>query len=129
MKGLSGVARQRADEIAAALAAAQPGAVPALAAPRPPSQRAQRWSEMLIAIVQLVAEQTGIAPRLLATRADAEELARAVDEGGLAAAEPLPALATWRRDVLGRAWLGWLNGELVLLGDLGAPHGVRLLPR
>lgn len=128
-KGLSGVARQRADEISAVVAAARPGAVPPLAAPRPPSQRAQRWSEVLLAIVQLVADQTGIAPRLLATRADAEELARAIDERGLAAAEALPALTGWRRDVLGRPWLGWLTGELVLVGDLDAPQGVRLLPR
>lgn len=129
LKGMSGLARQRAEDIAAALAAARPGVVPTIAAGRPPSQRAQRWSEMLLAIVQLVADQTGVAARLLATRADAEELARAVDEHGLAAAEALPAMTSWRRDVIGRAWLGWLTGELVLIGDLGAPHGVKLLPR
>jgi ribonuclease D len=128
-KGLSGLARQRAEEIAEVVAAARPGAVPPLAAARPPSQRAQRWSEVLLAIVQLIADQIGVAPRLLATRADAEELARAVDERGLAAAEALPALTGWRRDVLGRPWLGWLTGELVLVGDLDAPQGVRLLPR
>jgi hypothetical protein len=38
-------------------------------------------------------------------------------------------MASWRRELLGRAWLGWLTGELVLVGDLAAPHGVRLLPR
>jgi len=129
LKGMPGFARQRADDIAAALAAARPGVVPTIAAGRAPSQRAQRWSEMLLAIVQLVADQTGVAARLLATRADAEELARTVDERGLAAAEVLPAMTSWRRDVIGRAWLGWLTGELVLIGDLGAPHGVKLLPR
>jgi ribonuclease D len=127
-KGLSGIARQRAGEIAEAIAAAQPGAVPPLAAGRSPSPRAQRWTEMLLAIVQLVADQSGVAARLLATRADAEEFARAVDERGLTAAEALPAQASWRRDVIGRAWLGWLTGELVLIGDLDAPHGVRLVP-
>lgn len=129
MKGMTGLARQRADDIAAALAAATPGVVPTIAAGRAPSQRAQRWAEMLIAIVQLVADQTRVAARLLATRADAEELARAVDERGLAAIEALPAMTSWRRDVIGRAWVGWLTGELVLVGDLGAPHGVKLLPR
>src|SRR6185436_15963816 len=128
-KAMSGIARQRADEVAAALAAARPGAVSVLAAARPPSQRAQRWSEMLLAIVQLTADDSGVAARLLATRADAEEFARTADERGLAAVEALPALATWRREVLGRAWLGWLTGELVLVGDTGMPHGVRLLPR
>jgi ribonuclease D len=126
---MSGIARQRADEIAEAVAAARPGVVPTIAAGRPPSQRAQRWSEMLLAIVQLVADQSGVAARLLATRADAEELARAVDERGLDAAEGLPAMASWRRDVLGKAWMGWLTGSLVLVGDLGATHGMKLLPR
>jgi ribonuclease D len=128
-KGLSGLARQRAEEIALALAAARPGEVAPLAAARSPGQRTQRWTEVLLAIVQLVADQTGVAARLLATRADAEELARAVDERGLAAAETLPAMTGWRRDVLGRPWLGWLTGELVLVGDVEAPQGVRLLPR
>jgi ribonuclease D len=127
--GMSGVARQRAEQIAEAIAAATPGAVPTIAAGRPPSQRAQRWSEMLLAIVQLVADQSGVAARLLATRADAEELARAVDERGLPAAEGLPATSGWRRDVLGAAWLGWLTGRQVLVGDLAAPHGMRLVAR
>ena len=126
---MPGLARQRAGEIAEALASARPGAVPTIAAGRPPSQRAQRWSETLLAIVQLVADQTGVAARLLATRADAEELARTLDEGGLAAVDALPAMSSWRREVIGRAWVGWLTGELALVGDLAAPHGLRLLPR
>ena len=65
----------------------------------------------------------------LTTRSDAEELARAVDERGLGAIEALPAMSSWRRDVLGRAWRGWLTGELVLVGDVTAPHGLQLLPR
>jgi ribonuclease D len=129
MKGISGLARQRTGEIAAAISAARPGVVPTIAAGRPPSQRAQRWSEMLLVIVQLVAEKTGVAARLLGTRADAEELARTADERGLAAVETLPAMTSWRRDVIGRAWIGFLTGELVLAGDIGAPHGVKLLPR
>jgi ribonuclease D len=129
VKGLSGLARGRAEEIAEVLAAARPGTVPAIAAARSPSQRAQRWSEILLAIVQLIADQTGVAARLLATRADAEEMARTVDERGVAAAESLPAMASWRRDVIGRPWLGWLTGALVLCGDLESPQGVKLLPR
>ncbi len=126
-KGLSPLSRTRADQIVEALAGAP--AVERAAAARGPSTRAQRWAEMLIAIVQVVAEETGIAPRLLATRADAEEAARAVDEGGLAAAAELPAFASWRREVLGNAWEGWLTGRLALVGDAAAPHGVRLIVR
>jgi ribonuclease D len=129
LKGMTGIARQRAPEIAAAIAAARPEVAPTIAALRPASPRAQRWAELLLAIVQLVADQHRIAARLLATRADAEEFARAVDERGEAAIEPLPAMTSWRRDVIGRAWWGWLSGELVLSGDLAAPHGLRLGPR
>jgi len=128
-KAMTGLARQRAEEILAALTAATPGVVPTIAAGRSSSQRAQRLTEILLAIVQHVAEQSGVAPRLLATRADAEELARAVDERGIAAAEALPALSTWRREVLGRAWLGWLTGELALVGDLQAANGLALVRR
>ena len=127
-KGLSPLARTRADEIIAALAAA-PASVPSESTPRGTSMRAQRWAEMLVAIVQVIAEDTRIAPRLLATRAEAEEFARVVDEGGLAAAEALPAFASWRREVLGSAWEGWLTGRVGLVGDPEVPHGVKLLPR
>ena len=132
LKGLSPLARTRADAIVAALDTAT---VPAggerneRRSPRASSARAQRWAEMLLAIVQVVADETGIASRLLGTRADAEELARVVDEHGLEAAERLPALATWRRDVLGNVWLGWIAGRIAVIGDATAPHGLRLLPR
>lgn len=129
LKGMPGLARQHAEAIAEAISAARPETVTTIAAARPPSQRAQRWAELLLSIVQLVAEQLKVAPRLLATRADAEELARTVDEHGLAAADALPALSTWRREVIGRAWRGWLTGEMVLIGDVSQPHGVRLVER
>ena len=129
IKGMTGLARQRAEAIADAIAAAKPGVVPTIAAGRAASPRAQRWSELLLAIVQLVADQSGVAARLLATRSDAEELARTADERGLGAIDALPAMSGWRRDVIGRAWRGWLTGELVLAGDVTAPHGLQLLPR
>jgi ribonuclease D len=132
LKGLSPLVKSRAEELAKLLAhlrtsgVATDGVAPRVA---PPSPRAQRWTEMLLAIVQLVAEETKIAPRLLATRADADELARVVDEGGLAAAARLPAFSTWRREVLGTALEGWLLGRVAIVGDPLAPQGFRLLPR
>src|SRR5690606_28962186 len=91
------------------------------------SARAQRWSDMLVAIVHLVAEQTGVAPRLLASRSDAEEVARTVDEHGLEAARTLPAFSTWRRDVIGRPWEAWLTGSLAIGGDPSTGTGLRLV--
>jgi ribonuclease D len=127
MKAVSKVARQRADEIIEAIANAKISNVPARGASKgAPSPRAQRWAELLLAITQLVAEKTGVATRLLAPRADAEEFARTVDEQGLAAAASLPALATWRKEVLGDAWVAFLTGKLALIGDVNAPGGLQL---
>jgi len=128
-RGIAPIAKKRATEIVTTIADAPPAEVSLPSLSRAPSARAQRWSEVLLAIVQLVAEQTGVAPRLLATRADAEEFARAVDERGLDAATALPALATWRHDVIGTPWVDWLTGRVALVGDVTAPTGMRLRSR
>ncbi|HEY5944058.1 MAG TPA: HRDC domain-containing protein [Kofleriaceae bacterium] len=131
IKGMSPIGKTRADEIIGALEMTTVAAVAPIErrAWRLPGTRAQRWAEMLLAIVQVISEESGIAARLLATRADAEEFARAVDEHGLAAAATLPALSTWRREVLGVVWEGWLAGRIAVIGDPDAPLGMRLLPR
>jgi ribonuclease D len=129
LKGISPIAKTHADAIVAALAGAKPAAGTAKQPWRAASSRSQRWAEILVAIVHLIAEETGIASRLLATRSDAEELARVVDEKGMAAADALPAFSTWRREVIGAAWRGWLEGTLAIVGDAAAPHGIRLVPR
>jgi ribonuclease D len=129
LKGISQLARQRASDIVAAVAAARPDEVSPIRAGRAPSTRAQRWTETLLAITQLVAERTGVASRLLATRSDAEEFARAVDEHGLEATQSLPAMLTWRHEVLGKTWSGWLDGTLALVGDTTATTGLGLVTR
>lgn len=129
LRGVSGIVRARADELLAALASARPEDAPLLPSSRPPSARAQRWSEILLSIVHLVSEHTGVAARLLATRADAEQFARVVDERGLDGARTLPALTTWRHDVLGRPWVDWLSGTVTLVGSVDTQAGVELLPR
>ncbi len=130
IKGMSPIAKTRADEIVEVIGTAVvEAATPEKRMWRPASQRAQRWAEMLLAIVQVVSEETGIAPRLLATRADAEHFARVVDEHGIAAAARLPALATWRREVFGHICEGWLEGRIALIGDPASPLGIRLVPR
>jgi ribonuclease D len=129
VRGISDLGRKRANELVAAIGRAKPEQAPPRALARGPSPRAQRWSEMLVAITAVVADQTGVAPRLLATRADAEEAARTVDEGGLDAARSLPAFSTWRREVLGDVWAGWLSGKIAVVGDAGARQGLQLVPR
>lgn len=127
-KGLTREAGMRAAEIVDAIARADPSLAPKRSFAKPTSQRAQRWSEIALAIAHLVADQTGVASRLIATRSDAEELARAIDEHGLDGAQDLPAFATWRRELLGEPFAQWLRGELALIGDLASPHGLQLRP-
>lgn len=126
-KNLSPIAKQRAAAIAEAIATAEPADVAAPSRWRAPSARAQRWSDLLLAIVQHQAELIGVAPRLLATRSDVEEVARVVDEHGLATAHKLPVLATWRRAVIGELFVQFFEGTLAIAGDLTAPGGMRLI--
>lgn len=125
LKGLPQPARQRVEEIAEVIGSAKSqGGGPAMS--RGVSARAQRWSELMLAIVQLAAEQSGVTARLLATRSDAEEAARLIDEQGLEAARTLPAFSTWRYELIGRLWEGWLTGTLGLVGDPSANVGIAL---
>ena len=128
VKGISPLAKSRGEELSEIIDTADPDAARSLVqlAGRPSSQRAQRWAELMISIVHLVADRIGVAPRLLATRADTEELARAVDEGGVEGAASLPALTGWRRDVIGQPLIDWLTGNVALAGDLESPTGLRL---
>lgn len=125
-KGLPQPARQRAHELVERITAASPLAEATRPAARAPSARAQRWAELLLAIVQLASERSGVSARLLATRGDAEEAARRIDEHGLEAARDLPAFSTWRRDVIGVLWEGWLTGKLGIAGSLDSPSGIAL---
>ena len=127
-KGIAPVAKSRADQIVAALAEAK--ADPAARSGPPPrsaSPRAQRWAEMLLAIAHVIADESQIAPRLLATRGDAEHFARVADEQGLAATAVLPARSTWRAELLGTAWHGWLAGTVAIVGSAESPRGVQLV--
>lgn len=129
-KGIAPIAKSRAGEIMAALDhAVVDRDAPPFARPRAASARAQRWAEMLLAIAHVVADEQNLAARLLATRGDAETFARIADEHGLDATAPLPARATWRREILGPAWTGWLAGTVAIVGDASTARGVSLVGR
>jgi ribonuclease D len=128
-KGVSPIVKTRADEVVRVLGEARAEGAPRREKRewRAPTTRAQRWADLMLAMVQMIADQSGIAPRLLATRADTEEAARVIDEQGIAAARELPAFSTWRRAVLGDVWEGFLTGRLALVGDPTASQGIRLV--
>ena len=121
LKGMSPIAKTRADEIVdgardrGRAAAAAPRAA-ALAGRR--VARAQRWAEMLLAIVQR--HRRGDRHRAAPAR-DARGCRGVRARRRRAAAstrrDALPALATWRREVLGDVWRGWLAGRIALVGD------------
>jgi hypothetical protein len=94
---------------------------------RSATPRAQRWAEMLLAIAHVIADETQLAPRLLATRGDSEQFARVADEQGLAATATLPACSTWRAELLGSAWRGWLDGTVAIVGNAESARGVQLV--
>jgi ribonuclease D len=128
VKGIAPIAKARADQILAALAKATPDpAARSVPPPRSASPRAQRWAEMLLAIAHVIADEANLAPRLLATRGDAEHFARVADERGLAATAVLPARASWRDELLGAAWLGWISGTVAIVGNTESPRGVQLV--
>ena len=89
--------------------------------------RAQRWAELLLAIVQLVAEQHRRRPaparHALRCRGGRARRRRARP----ATAHKLPVLTTWRRDVIGELFVQFFEGTLAIAGDLTAPGGMRLI--
>ncbi len=127
VRGIAAVARQRAGEVVAAIAESPPLAMTGAAPSRAPSARAQRWAEVLLALVPAVAERHGVAGRLLATRADAESFARAYDEGGDAGVAEEAVMRAWRRDVIGEVWRGFLGGTVAVVGDAESVIGLRIV--
>ena len=133
LRAVRGVAelRHRAADVLAVLAVAAEraatGEVPTLAPPgEPTSPRAQLWSEIVLALVAEAAEATGIAPRFLATRAEAEALVRAIDRAGGPDGVEHPVLSGWRREVVGERIAAWFSGDAALAADFTGPVGVKL---
>jgi ribonuclease D len=134
----SSVLRERADQVMALLQAAAGRPPPTLLPQRGPlGARAESLVAGLLLIVELVAAREQIAPRLLATRADVESLARAFAAGGAAAIGDHAAMTGWRRELFGELCQGWLQGRLAIVSDPWGPPGpagdegpaVRLVPR
>ena len=111
----SATGRERAEELFAALQDSERRLAPARGHRGQPRRRAEAWVPGLLLIVDSVAARERIAPRLLATRAEGESLARAFDEGGAAGAAGHPAMLGWRRELLGDLCAGWMAGELAIV--------------
>jgi ribonuclease D len=123
---------ERADEVMIVLAAVESRDAPPRPRHGPLSRRAESWVAGLLLIVDAVATQEQIAPRLLATRADVEGLARRYDQTGRQGISDHPVMNGWRRDLLGVLCEGWLCGDLGIVSDASESAevgAVRLMPR
>ncbi len=128
-RGLSrGTARRYGEQMVAAL---RDGALnpPERPRARPPlSDAAQGWATMLTALLAALCRSEEVAPRFVASRSEAEELARWWARGGDEPAPELPLLSGWRRELAGERLLGWLAGRAAILADARAPAGIALEP-
>jgi ribonuclease D len=125
------VPRESAEKHAEAIvAAATSGAAnpPGQAAARGLGPKAQAWSPLVGALAHAAATEQGLPPRMVATRADIEELCAWFESG---AAEPgdVALLSGWRRTVAGDAVHGFLRGERSVIADRASASGLRLVPR
>jgi ribonuclease D len=77
-------------------------------APPPTTTPSTGVVELLQAVLRLRAEETGIAPTLLATNADLQLLVQRHAAGN---ADELPVMQGWRKDIVGGALLALLEGR------------------
>jgi len=80
---------------------------PKTEAPPPRPQNGDATTELLKVLLKMVAEDRGVAPRLIATVPDLEQIAVSDDAD-------VPALKGWRRDVFGEDALKLKQGKLAL---------------
>lgn len=103
-------------------------APPAPSASVASAPRAQVWSEIILALVAEAAARHQVAARLIATRDDVEQVARAVDRAGVEAAIHLPLFRGWRNQLCGAHIADWLRGGVGLFASSTAPLGLASMP-
>jgi ribonuclease D len=104
--------------------ALSPSAWPVLPKERKPEPESNGFVELLQAIVKARALEEEIAPTLLATTVDLQEL---VDAKANRAALDLPVLKGWRRVLVGELLLNMLDGKMACIVDQKT-RAIRLLP-
>ena len=91
------------------------------------SARGQVWASVVANLIQARGVAEEIAPRFVATRANAEALVEWFEHGDRECEPPLPLLSGWRRELVGGAALAWLEGGASIAVDSEGPAALRLV--
>ena len=130
IRGLSeGAARRHGRVIVEAVRTGHGDPPPLAPHPRRLPGRARGWGSLVAGLVQARCREADVAPRFVASRADADALVRWWVEGG-AEGEPepdLPLLSGWRRELAGQAALDWLAGQTAIAADPASASGLKLV--
>src|SRR5690606_13386439 len=86
----------------------------------------QSWPAILSGIVQARCREASIAPRFVATRRDIDELIGWWLVGNRDTEPDLPLLEGWRRDLVGRDLLEWLQGKTAVVVDPDSEAGLSI---
>ncbi|MEX2373356.1 MAG: ribonuclease D [Dehalococcoidia bacterium] len=86
----------------------------------------QSWPAILSGIVQARCRESGIAPRFVATRRDIDELIAWWLVGDRGREPDVPLLHGWRRDLVGRDLLEWLQGKTAVVVDPDSEAGLTI---
>jgi len=130
IRGLSeGAARRHGRALVEAVREGRDVPPPAEPRPRRLPGPARGWGSLVAGLVQARCREADVAPRFVASRADADALVRWWIEGGTEGApEPdLPLLSGWRRELAGQAALDWLAGQTAIAADPGSASGLKLV--
>ena len=84
-----------------------PSTLPRMDRDRPPPNGAGATVELLRVLLKMISEKEGVAPKILATTDDLEQIAANDDAD-------VPALHGWRRELFGEKALGLKRGEIAL---------------
>ncbi|MFC5068387.1 ribonuclease D [Flaviflagellibacter deserti] len=84
-----------------------PTTIPKIERDRPPPNGAGATVELLRVLLKMISEKEGVAPKILATTDDLEQIA--ADDNA-----DVPALHGWRRDLFGEKALGLKRGDIAL---------------
>lgn len=90
-------------------------------------EQGRTWASRIADLVRARCREADVAPRFVATKAEAEELVRWWIHGDRGDEPDLPLLEGWRRQLVGQEALDWLAGKVSLRLEEDGESGVRVV--